>query len=216
MRMKNKKWSVPFLNDHPEIALYEADYKNEILVNFTKNNPLFLEIGTGKGDFILNMAKSNSNGYFIGIEKNVTCLAITAKKIVLEGLKNVLLICDDVEQVFEALPHHSMDKIYLNFSDPWPKKRHAKRRLTYKTFLDRYKTILKEDGRIVMKTDNLDLFEFSLESFKENGYELELVNFDYDGKDQNDVQTEYETYFRNINTPIKKLIAKVGKSNEAK
>ena len=86
MRMKNKKWSVPFLNDHPEIALYEADYKNETLVNFTKNTPLFLEIGTGKGDFILNMAKNNPNGYFIGVEKNVTCLAITAKKIVAEGL----------------------------------------------------------------------------------------------------------------------------------
>ena len=216
MRMKNKKWSIPFLNDHPEVALYEGDYQNEILMNFLKNSPLFLEIGTGKGDFILNMAKNNPNGYFIGIEKNVTCLAITAKKIVSEELKNVLLICDDIEKVFEALAKHSMDKIYLNFSDPWPKKRHAKRRLTYKTFLDRYKSILKEDGRIVMKTDNLDLFEFSIDSFKENGYELEMINFDYDGNDENDVQTEYETYFRNINTPIKKLVAKVGCKDETK
>ena len=196
--------------------MYEASYQDIVLKDFLNKSPLYLEIGTGKGDFILNMAKNDRHSYFLGIEKNVTCLAITTKKIYAEGLSNVLLICDDIENVFEVLPSQSIDRIYLNFSDPWPKKRHTKRRLTYKTFLDRYKNILKKDGRLIMKTDNLDLFEFSLVSLNENGYKLEVVNYDYDGKDENDVQTEYEKYFRDLHTPIKKLIAKVGDFDETK
>lgn len=216
MRMKNKKWSIPFLVDHQDIALYEVNYDNSHLLDFLQNRPLFLEIGTGKGDFILNMAKNNPQSCFIGIEKNITCLAITAKKIVSDGLNNVLLIADDISSVFDALPSHIFQRIYLNFSDPWPKKRHAKRRLTYQTFLDNYRKLLTEDGKIVMKTDNLDLFEFSLESFKENGYLLELINYDYDGLDEGDAQTEYESYFRKEGTPIKKLVAKVGVIDEIK
>ena len=153
---------------------------------------------------------------WVGIEKSVTCLAITAKKIVNDHLNNVLLIADDVSKVFEHLPDHSIDTIYLNFSDPWPKKRHAKRRLTFKTFLDSYRRILKSSGQIIMKTDNLDLFDFSIESFKENNYDLEVIDYDYAFNDEVDVMTEYESYFRNLHTPIKRLIAKVGKKDEIK
>lgn len=216
MRMKNKKWSIPFLNEHKEIALYEVSYDNELLKDFINHQPLFLEIGTGKGDFILNMAKNNPDAHFIGIEKSITCLAITAKKIVNEDIKNVLLIADDVSKVFAYLPQGSIDKLFLNFSDPWPKKRHEKRRLTYKTFLDEYKKILKSNGEIIMKTDNIDLFNYSIESFTSNGFILEQVNFDYDGLDTNDVMTEYERFFRDEGTKINKLVAKVGSNNEIK
>lgn len=216
MRMKNKKWSIPFLNEHKEIALYEVSYDNELLKDFINYQPLYLEIGTGKGDFILNMAKNNPDAHFIGIEKSITCLAITAKKIVNEDIKNVLLIADDVSKVFAYLPQGSIDKLFLNFSDPWPKKRHEKRRLTYKTFLDEYKKILKSNGEIIMKTDNIDLFNYSIESFTSNGFILEQVNFDYDGLDTNDVMTEYERFFRDEGTKINKLVAKVGSNNEIK
>lgn len=216
MRMKNKKWSIPFLNEHKEIVLYEVSYDNELLKDFINHQPLYLEIGTGKGDFILNMAKNNLNTHFIGIEKSITCLAITAKKIVNEDIKNVLLIADDVSKVFAYLPQGSIDKLFLNFSDPWPKKRHEKRRLTYKTFLDEYKKILKSNGEIIMKTDNIDLFNYSIESFTSNGFILEQVNFDYDGLDTNDVMTEYERFFRDEGTKINKLVAKVGSNNEIK
>ncbi len=216
MRMKNKKWSIPFLNEHKEIVLYEVSYDNELLKDFINHQPLYLEIGTGKGDFILNMAKNNPNTHFIGIEKSITCLAITAKKIVNEDIKNVLLIADDVSKVFAYLPQGSIDKLFLNFSDPWPKKRHEKRRLTYKTFLDEYKKILKSNGEIIMKTDNIDLFNYSIESFTSNGFILEQVNFDYDGLDTNDVMTEYERFFRDEGTKINKLVAKVGSNNEIK
>lgn len=216
MRMKNKKWSIPFLNEHKEIALYEVSYDNELLKDFINHQPLYLEIGTGKGDFILNMAKNNPDAHFIGIEKSITCLAITAKKIVNEDIKNVLLIADDVSKVFAYLPQGSIDKLFLNFSDPWPKKRHEKRRLTYKTFLDEYKKILKSNGEIIMKTDNIDLFNSSIESFTSDGFILEQVNFDYDGLDTNDVMTEYERFFRDEGTKINKLVAKVGSNNEIK
>lgn len=216
MRIKNKKWSIPFLNEHKEIALYEVSYDNELLKDFINHQPLYLEIGTGKGDFILNMAKNNPDAHFIGIEKSITCLAITAKKIVNEDIKNVLLIADDVSKVFAYLPQASIDKLFLNFSDPWPKKRHEKRRLTYKTFLDEYKKILKSNGEIIMKTDNIDLFNYSIESFTTNGFILEQVNFDYDVLDSNDVMTEYERFFRDEGTKINKLVAKVGSNNEIK
>lgn len=216
MRMKNKKWSIPFLNEHKEIVLYEVSYDNELLKDFINHQPLYLEIGTGKGDFILNMAKNNPNTHFIGIEKSITCLAITAKKIVNENIKNVLLIADDVSKVFAYLPQGSIDKLFLNFSDPWPKKRHEKRRLTYKTFLDEYKKILKSNGEIIMKTDNIDLFNYSIESFTSNGFILEHVNFDYDGLDTNDVMTEYERFFRDEGIKINKLVAKAGSNNEIK
>ena len=216
MRMKNKKWSKPFIDEHQECVMSADNYDLKLLHEFIDTKNLNLEIGSGKGDFILNMAKMYPNANFIGIEKSVTCLAITAKKIVNDQLNNVLLIADDVSKVFEHLPDHSIDTIYLNFSDPWPKKRHAKRRLTFKTFLDSYSRILKSNGKIIMKTDNLDLFDFSIESFKENNYDLEVIDYDYAFNDEVDAMTEYESYFRNLNTPIKRLIAKVGKKDEIK
>jgi len=216
MRMKNKKWAIPFLNEHQEIALYNVDYANSALIDFLKSKTLHLEIGTGKGDFILNMAQKNPNDSFLGIEKNTTCLAITAKKIITNEIKNVLLVADDVLKLFAFLPSHSLDTIFLNFSDPWPKKRHAKRRLTYDSYLKEYARILKSNGKLIMKTDNLDLFEFTLESLKNCNFICELVDYDYQGNDNFDTMTEYEAYFRKEGTPIKRLIAKVGQQNEIK
>lgn len=214
MRMKNKKWAIPFLNEHKEIVLYNEEYNNTKLHEFIKHTPTYLEIGTGKGDFILNMSKLDPNGHFLGIEKSVTCLAITAKKIVADNILNVLLVADDVCKIVDYIPSGSVDTIFLNFSDPWPKKRHEKRRLTHKNFLRLYQRILKPNGTIVMKTDNLDLFDFSIQSLTDNNFILENIDYNYDGKSQFDCQTEYETYFRNEKTPIKRLIAKVGNKNE--
>lgn len=216
MRMKNKKWSLPFINDHSDI-IYREDTINELSNDsFFDYEELYLEIGTGKGGFISKMAEKNPNKRFLGIEKSVTCLAITAKKVEEAGLNNVRLILGDVNKLIDSLPNHRFKVIFLNFSDPWPKKRHFKRRLTYDTLLKRYSDILIDDGRIIMKTDNVELFDFSQEKLQNNGFEITYLTYQYDGTDEFDVMTEYEEYFRNEGTKINRLIAKKVKDNEVK
>ncbi len=174
---------------------------------FGNSNPLRMEIGCGKGDFIVGTAAKEPDINFLAIEKVSDVLVTAAEKIKESGLTNIRVCCVDAKELAEIFPENSIDRIYLNFSDPWPKSRHEKRRLTYKTFLEIYKKILRKDGAIHFKTDNRQLFDFSLESFKVFGMRLEKLTFDLHNSEymEGNVMTEYEKRFSSMGVPINRV-----------
>lgn len=201
MRTKFKAWAEPFIKEHPEYSFTDLE--------ISKLEDFYLEIGSGKGEFLLKMANRFPDKFFLGVEKNVTCAGITMKKLVEAEVTNAKLLFKDGQEVVKLIKDESVKTIFLNFSDPWPKKRHYKRRLTSSSFLQEYKRILAKDGRIIFKTDNVDLFNYSIEMFETNNFKLVKVDNNYDGSDSFDEQTEYETNFRNKGVAINRLI--VGK-----
>lgn len=172
-----------------------------------------IEIGMGKGDFISNMAKLNSDNVYIGIELSPQVLALAIKKLNRFeeenglSLKNLYFMSFDALKLLDYFSENQVDVLYLNFSDPWPKKRHTKRRLTYKDFLENYKKVLKKDGIIEFKTDNRGLFEYSLVSMQDFGMEFIEVYLDLHKTEVFNVETEYEKKFSPFG-PIYKLVAK--------
>lgn len=172
-----------------------------------------IEIGMGKGDFISNMAKLNSDNVYIGIELSPQVLALAIKKLNRFeeenglSLKNLYFMSFDALKLLDYFSENQVDVLYLNFSDPWPKKRHTKRRLTYKDFLENYKKVLKKDGIIEFKTDNRGLFEYSLVSMQNFGMEFIDVYLDLHKTEVFNVETEYEKKFSPFG-PIYKLVAK--------
>ena len=172
-----------------------------------------IEIGMGKGDFISNMAKLNPDNVYIGIELSPQVLALAIKKLNRFeeengiSLKNLYFMSFDALKLIDYFSENQVDVLYLNFSDPWPKKRHTKRRLTYKDFLENYKKILKKDGIIEFKTDNRGLFEYSLVSMQNFGMEFIEVYLDLHKTEVFNVETEYEKKFSPFG-PIYKLVAK--------
>ena len=199
MRTKFKAWAEPYLNEHPEVM-----FTQEQLGSFDK--PYYLEIGSGKGQFLVDMAKKFPDKFFIGVERNVTCCGFTAKKLVEEKVENAKLIFINVEVLFNVIKDESVDGIFLNFSDPWPKKRHHKRRLTAQAFLNSYYRILKKGGRIYMKTDNPDLFGFTLENLDTSPFKMIDKNDNYLDHVDFDTMTEYEQSFREEGIPIHRLV----------
>ena len=175
---------------------------------FNNNNPIYIEIGIGKGKFIVENAIKYPNINFIGIEKYDSVLVRAIQKsneLELNNLKLVRMDAKRIEEVFD----HEVDRIYLNFSDPWPKDRHYKRRLTSYVFLDKYEHIFKYNKYIIMKTDNIDLFNFSLESLTNHGYNIEFMTNDLHSlNDVDNIMTEYEEKFSNKGIKINKLIAR--------
>ena len=161
MRTKFKPWAVSYLKEHQEIILDDIE-KNQRF--FAKE--IYIEIGSGKGDFILGMSRLYPDINFIAIEKVESVAGVMAKKIVDNDIKNVLIYPGDIVNLFSSLKDKSIGKIFLNFSDPWPKKKHAKRRLTFIKFLNKYYRLLKDDGELIFKSDNDGLYEFSLEEIK--------------------------------------------------
>lgn len=172
-----------------------------------------IEIGMGKGDFISNMAKLNPDNVYIGIELSPQVLALAIKKLNRFeeenglSLKNLYFMSFDALKLLDYFSENQVDVLYLNFSDPWPKKRHTKRRLTYKDFLENYKKVLKKDGIIEFKTDNRGLFEYSLVSMQDFGMEFIEVYLDLHKTEVFNVETEYEKKFSPFG-PIYKLVAK--------
>lgn len=206
MRLKHRPWGDEFLKNHPELIKNRENINDEAFDEFIKRGNVCLEIGVGRGDFILNMAKNNPNSCFLGVELSGMALAIAGKKILQEEVDNLLLVNMDVHYLFEKMGDESFDIIYLNFSDPWPKKRQNKRRLTYPTCLKEYYRVLKPWGKVIFKTDNDGLFEDSLDYFDESDFTLVSVTHDYILEDD-DQMTEYEAKFRALGTKIKRLIA---------
>lgn len=198
MRLKHIKNADVIISNSKYIVNNPLDYKGKWNELFGNNNPIEIEVGTGKGKFIIGKAMENPNINYIGIEKYDSPLVSAVKKLEEVEISNLKLVCFDafgIEDLFE----HEVSKIYLNFSDPWPKKRHAKRRLSSPIFLTKYDSLFVDKKIIQMKTDNDDLFEYSRESFLEYGYSIEEENTNY----FDNIRTEYEDKFiglgKNIN-----------------
>ncbi len=178
---------------------------------FENSNPIHIEVGMGKGRFIMDLAELNPDINYIGIERYTSVLLRAVQKIEENPLPNVRFLCIDAATLPEIFDKNEINRIYLNFSDPWPKDRHAKRRLTSSVFLDRYHEILSADGRIEFKTDNQDLFSFSLEEIENHPlWRLDAFTRDLhndDSMNQGNIMTEYEQKFSSLGNPICKLIA---------
>ena len=198
MRLRHRKWGDQFLQENTHL-IKNKDNIDEEFVSF---------ISVGRGDFILQMALANPNVYFLCVEISGMALAIAGKKLLENEVKNVLLVNMDVHYLFEKMGKDRFDYIYLNFSDPWPKKRQHKRRLTYPTILNEYYEVLKNNGKVIFKTDNDLLFNDSVEYFKESKFVVESITYDYQNLDEDDKMTEYEKKFRGLNTPIKRIVAR--------
>ncbi len=176
---------------------------------FGNDNPVHIEIGMGKGKFIHTMAKENPHINYVGIEKYSSVLLRAIQKMEEEELPNLKFIRMDAENIVKVFAEEEVDKIYLNFSDPWPKDRHAKRRLPSREFLARYDVILKKQGRLEFKTDNKELFEFALEELEPAGWKTEIITYNLHSEGtlvQDNVMTEYEEKFSSIGNPIFKYI----------
>lgn len=170
---------------------------------------LCVEVGTGKGDFITQIAERNPQTNFVGMEVEATVVLAAARKVREKNLTNVRLLVCDVNKIAEIFSEHAVDGLYINFCDPWPKKRHAKRRLTYVKFLELYRKILAPDGEIFFKTDNRGLFDFSLEQFAAAGMTVRDVTNDLHANEPADnIRTEYETKFSAQGVPINFCVAR--------
>lgn len=198
MRTKYKPWAKPFLEEHKEISVS--------LEELEKMSSYCLEIGSGKGKFLLDMSNRFPEKTFIGVERNVTCAGFTAKKLVEGEIKNGKILYENVENLFQYIKDQTVDVIFLNFSDPWPKKRHAKRRLTAPKFLEQYFRILKKDGKLIIKTDNDGLYEYSLETIGESKFIIQESLADYSDYDDFDTPTEYELSFREEGQLIHRIV----------
>ena len=210
MRVKHKKWAAPLMEAHPElITLDPASFKGRWQERFEKSQPLQIEVGMGKGQFIIGMAKAHPEINFIGLEIEQTVAAIALKHALPERLPNLTLICGDGAGLDTYFEDGSIDRMYLNFSDPWPKTRHEKRRLTYKSFLANYQKVVKPGGDLEFKTDNQGLFEYSLTSLNNFGMVFDGVwlNLHESPENEGNVETEYEQRFAGLGQPIYKLTA---------
>lgn len=198
MRMRNPKYKDDVIN--------RCNFLIKDEINFENDNPIEIEIGMGKGNFILNKALENPNINYIGIEKYSSVAAVAIKKMMEYNLPNLKVIISDVMDLEELLKN-KVSVIYLNFSDPWPKARHEKRRLTSENFLKLYDKFFVGSNVIIQKTDNDNLFEFSLESFKNYGYEILECSYDLHQEDIPNIKTEYEEKFSGQGIKIKYLKA---------
>lgn len=208
MRVKKKKHGAERLEACGKIVIKDLRAEgNTALQLFGNDNPIRIEIGCGKGDFIVGTAAKEPDVNFLAVEKVSDVLMLAAEKVKRSELPNIRVCCVDAKELAEIFPESSIDRIYLNFSDPWPKSRHEKRRLTYRTFLEIYKKILKPDGAVYFKTDNRGLFDFSLEEFKEFGMRLEKLTFDLHDSEymEGNVMTEYERRFSSMGVPINRV-----------
>jgi tRNA (guanine-N7-)-methyltransferase len=206
MRLKNRPWGKTVLDNNSEYYVHDTNLDDVKLTDFCSRGSLVLEIGAGKGDFVITMAQKYPDINFIAVEMQSMALAFALRKIQDNKLNNVLFVNCDMHFLFEKLQDYKFETIFLNFSDPWPKKRQNKRRLTYPTMLNEYYKILKNGGKLIFKSDNDVLFNDSVEYLKESPFKVESIVYDYDGNDPYDAQTEYETKFRGLGTPIKRYI----------
>lgn len=206
MRLRNVKNAKEIVNNSEYVILEPNKHIGKYKEIFKNNNSIRIEIGMGKGDFIIGMAEKYPNINFIGIEKYESVMVRAIEKLENKNIKNLRLIRIDaitIDKVFNK----EIDTIYLNFSDPWPKTRHAKRRLTSDIFLKLYDKIFISTPHIIQKTDNILLFASSIESLSKNGYTLEKVSLDLKNTDIENVLTEYETKFMNMGVKINYLDA---------
>jgi len=181
---------------------------------FSESAELFLEIGCGKGKFCTETALANPDALYIALERETSVILAAIEKTKELGIKNLFFVNADAKNLLDYFEENEVDRIYLNFSDPWTRKKKPKRRLTYRDFLKVYEKIMKPKGEIRFKTDNTMLFDFSLTEFKECGFELSEVTRDLHNSEYNEanVRTEFEQKFADEGIPIKRCVATSGKA----
>lgn len=208
MRLRNITGSRERIAENSYVILRPEQYKDNWDTIFGNHNPIHLEIGMGKGQFLITLAKQNPNINYIGIEKYSSVLLRAAEKCQEETLSNLVLLRFDAEYILTLFGKDEIDRIYLNFSDPWPKDRHAKRRLTSQNFLERYHLFLKQDGFVQFKTDNDDLFQFTLDQAELAGWNISELSWDFHHSDflVGNVMTEYEEKFSSLGNPIHRCV----------
>lgn len=215
MRLRNIPGAKDAIEDSKYVIHDIQEKKGKWSEVFGNNHPVHIEVGMGKGRFIMTLAKLYPEVNFIGIEMYDSVLLRALQKREEQekegkALKNLFFIRMDARELPLIFEKGEVKKIYLNFSDPWPKERHAKRRLTSRQFLERYQQVLAKEGVVEFKTDNRELFEFSLEEVKESGWKLLAHTFDLhhdEEMNEGNVMTEYEEKFSSQGNPIHKLIA---------
>ncbi len=202
MRGRFKKWAAPYLDEHDGVVLKEIKIDDP----YFQAEKLYLEVGSGKGDFVLGLS-TKREGNFLALERDVSISGILAKKVVESEISNIRVMNEDFDNVYEAINGKlKFDIIFLNFSDPWPKKKHWKRRLTTRVRLQNMMNILKDGGEIRIKTDNDDLYAFTKEEAETLPLEklFDTDNYEYD--DSDDAMSEYERNFRSIGKNINRLV----------
>lgn len=208
VRLRNKPWAVDYINEHQDVVIPNPeDFKGKWHEIFGNYNPLHIEVGTGKGQFILGMARQNPDINYIGIELFDSVIVSAVERIVeAEKPKNLRLLKVNGADLEKYFAKGDVSLVYLNFSDPWPKKRHAKRRLTHEGFLAIYERILIDEGEVHFKTDNRGLFEYSLISMNQYGMKLKDVSLDLHANEPvTNIRTEYEEKFSAKGQPIYRL-----------
>jgi len=210
MRVRNISNAKELLKEYKEYVAAPQLFKEQWHTYFENQNPIHIEIGMGKGQFIRTLAKLNPNINYIGLEKVEELVLKSVRSIEAEEICNISLINWNAVKLEEILGEGEIERIYLNFSDPWPKARHDKRRLTHHGFLDIYQKLLKDHGEIHLKTDSKALFEFSLEQFTQKNFTLIEVIEDLHGSTDKEIaKTEYEEKFIAEGKPIYKCIARI-------
>lgn len=211
MRLRNIPGADEAIADSPHCIQEPMAEKGRWHLIFGNDHPVHIEIGMGKGQFIMQLAKDHPDINYIGIERYSSVLLRALQKMEVEPLPNIRFLCMDASMITEVFDKEEVAKIYLNFSDPWPKERHAKRRLTSRQFFERYDKILAGNGVVEFKTDNDDLFAFSMEEVAEARWTLDAHTFDLHHDpvlNEGNVMTEYEEKFSSLGHPIHKLIAR--------
>lgn len=206
MRLKKIKGADEIVEKNPFVVKNPSEYRTKWQDYFKNSNPIHLEIGCGKGDFLIHMAQNMDTLNFIGIEKYPSVLIKALKKLENKNLSNICFLSLDASKIEEIFTRE-IDVLYLNFSDPWPKKKHHKRRLTSPIFLQKYENIFKNTKKIIMKTDNQDLFEYSLKTLSEQGYIIKDISLNLHKTDRPNILTEYEEKWSKKGYPIYYVVA---------
>lgn len=206
MRLKKIKGADEIVEKNPFVVKNPSEYRTKWQDYFKNSNPIHLEIGCGKGDFLIHMAQNMDTLNFIGIEKYPSVLIKALKKLENKNLSNIYFLSLDASKIEEIFTRE-IDVLYLNFSDPWPKKKHHKRRLTSPIFLQKYENIFKNTKKIIMKTDNQDLFEYSLKTLSEQGYIIKDISLNLHKTDRPNILTEYEEKWSKKGYPIYYVVA---------
>lgn len=209
MRLRNITGSREIIGESRFVVHNPKEVRGKWKSLFGNDNAVRIEIGMGKGKFLHTMAKENPQINYVGIEKYSSVLLRAIQKMEEEELPNLLFVRMDAEEIAEVFGEGEVDRIYLNFSDPWPKDRHAKRRLPSHQFLERYDIILKPDGCLEFKTDNRALFDFAVEELDAAGWRAEVLTYNLHGDDalmEGNIMTEYEEKFSAMGNPIYKYI----------
>ena len=209
MRLRNIPRAESVLEACKEVVKNPESLCGHWNQEFQNERPLHIEIGMGKGQFIMELARQNPDINYLGMERYESVLYRGLQKLEENPLPNLRLLCEDAALLPDFFEKGELDRIYLNFSDPWPKDRHAKRRLTSRQFLERYDKVLKGDGQIEFKTDNVGLFDFSLEEIDAAGWNLDAFTRDLHhdtAMNEGNIMTEYEEKFSSRGNPICKLI----------